>query len=35
MAAEMTAGELMQGNVKRAQQLRSSAFNARVTPSVA
>ena len=35
MAAEMNAGELMQRNVKRAQQLGSSAFNARVIPGVA
>ncbi|MBK7050502.1 MAG: dihydrolipoyl dehydrogenase, partial [Rhodoferax sp.] len=35
VAAEVIAGELMQGDEERAQQLRSSAFNARVIPSVA
>ena len=35
VAAEVIAGELMQGNEELAQQLRSSAFNARVIPSVA
>jgi dihydrolipoamide dehydrogenase len=35
VAAEVIAGELMQGNDELAQQLRSSAFNARVIPSVA
>ncbi|MBK9346639.1 MAG: dihydrolipoyl dehydrogenase [Burkholderiales bacterium] len=35
VAAEVIAGELMQGNEALAQQLRSSAFNARVIPSVA
>ncbi len=35
VAAEVIAGELMQGNEELAQKLRSSAFNARVIPSVA
>jgi dihydrolipoamide dehydrogenase len=35
VAAEVIAGELIQGNEELAQQLRSSAFNARVIPSVA
>jgi dihydrolipoamide dehydrogenase len=35
VAAEVIAGELMQGNEELAQQLKSSAFNARVIPSVA
>ncbi len=35
VAAEVIAGELMQGNEELAQQLRYSAFNARVIPSVA
>ncbi len=35
VAAEVIAGELMQGNEELAQQLRSSAFNASVIPSVA
>jgi dihydrolipoamide dehydrogenase len=35
VAAEVIAGELMQGDEERAQQLRSSVFNARVIPSVA
>ena len=35
VAAEVIAGELMQGNEELAQKLRSFAFNARVIPSVA
>jgi len=35
VAAEVIAGELIQGNEELAQQLRSSAFNARVIPNVA
>ena len=35
VAAEVIAGELMQGNEELAKKLRSSAFNARVIPSVA
>jgi dihydrolipoamide dehydrogenase len=35
VAAEVIAGELMQGNQELAKQLKSSAFNARVIPSVA
>jgi len=35
VAAEVIAGELMQGNEELAQQLKSSAFNASVIPSVA
>jgi dihydrolipoamide dehydrogenase len=35
VAAEVIAGELMQGNNELAEKLKSSAFNARVIPSVA
>jgi dihydrolipoamide dehydrogenase len=35
VTAEVIAGELMQGNEELAQKLRSSAFNARVIPSLA
>ena len=35
VTAKVIAGELMQGNEELAQKLRSSAFNARVIPSLA
>jgi dihydrolipoamide dehydrogenase len=35
VAAEVIAGEVMQGNEELAQKLQLAAFNARVIPSVA